>query len=189
MDVFFFNEHQTTDRINPHIPEKSLPVQKSMKNPEKLPSRSSVSAEKHGGKKLQSEPLSLPQTKREKPYQPIILQTAKRYQIEPALINAVIMAESSFNPDAVSHKGAKGLMQLMPRTAEYLGVKDAFNPAHNIEGGTRYLKTLLDRFDRGIELALAAYNAGSRNLRKYGGIPPFKTTKIYIKKVLSYYES
>ena len=122
------------------------------------------------------------------PFQPIIYQAAKRYEVEPAIIKAIIMAESSFNPKAVSHKGAQGLMQLMPRTARYLGVKDSFNPEHNIEGGVKYFKRLLDRFDGDIQLALAAYNAGSRNVRKYKGVPPFKATKVYIKKVLKYYE-
>jgi soluble lytic murein transglycosylase-like protein len=103
------------------------------------------------------------------------------------MIKAIIMAESSFNPKAVSHKGAKGLMQLMPGTAEYLGVKDCFDPAHNIDGGVRYFKTLLDRFHYDIKLALAAYNAGSRNVRKYGGVPPFRATQSYIDKVLKYY--
>ncbi len=129
-----------------------------------------------------------PQKKTDR-FQPIILETAERYEIEPAIIKAIIMAESGFNPKASSHKGARGLMQLMPRTAEYLGVVDSFDPAQNIDGGVRYFKRLLKRFDSDVELALAAYNAGSRNVRKYGGVPPFKATKIYIKKVLKYYET
>ena len=122
------------------------------------------------------------------PFQPIILEAAERYNIDPAMIKAVIMAESSFNPKAVSKKGARGLMQLMPGTAEYLGVEDSFDPAHNIDGGVRYLKTLLVQFQYDMELALAAYNAGSRNVRLYGGVPPFKSTQSYIHKVLKYYE-
>ena len=96
------------------------------------------------------------------------------------------MVESGYNPDAVSDRGAQGLMQLMPTTAQWLGIRDAFNPAMNIDGGVRYFKSLLDRFDGDIELALAAYNAGSRYVHKYGGVPPFKATRIYIKKVLQY---
>ena len=96
------------------------------------------------------------------------------------------MAESSNNPRAVSHRGAQGLMQLMPTTARSLGVVDAFDPALNIDGGVRYLKQLIDRFEGDIELALAAYNAGSRYVRRYGGVPPFRATKTYIKKVLRY---
>jgi soluble lytic murein transglycosylase-like protein len=98
------------------------------------------------------------------------------------------MAESGFNPRAVSKVGARGLMQLMPRTAKFLGVKDSFKPDHNIDAGVRYFKQLLDQFDGKIKLALAAYNAGTHNVRKYGGIPPFKATQIYIDKVLRYYE-
>ena len=126
--------------------------------------------------------------KRATPFQPIILEVAERYDIDAAMIKAVIMAESSFNPKAVSKKGARGLMQLMPSTAEFLGVEDSFDPARNIDGGVRYLKTLLVQFQYDIELALAAYNAGSRNVRMYGGVPPFKTTQSYIHKVLKYYE-
>ena len=122
-------------------------------------------------------------------YQLLILEAAYRYKVEPAIIKAIIMAESSFNPKAVSRVGARGLMQLMPRTARSLGVEDSFRPAHNIDAGVRYFKHLLDQFDGEIKLALAAYNAGSFNVRKYGGIPPFKATKFYINKVLTYYEA
>jgi len=121
-------------------------------------------------------------------YQLLILEAAYRYKVEPAIIKAIIMAESGFNPKAVSRVGARGLMQLMPRTARSLGVEDSFKPAHNIDAGVRYFKQLLDKFDGDIELALAGYNAGSFNVRKYGGIPPFKETKFYIHKVLRYYE-
>jgi soluble lytic murein transglycosylase-like protein len=120
-------------------------------------------------------------------YQPIISRAADRYQVDPNLIKAIIMAESSCNPRAVSNKGAKGLMQLMPRTAEALGVKDCFNPENNINGGVKYFRQLLDRFDGDVELALAAYNAGSTKVRKYNGVPPFKATRYYIQKVDEYY--
>jgi len=121
-------------------------------------------------------------------YQLLIIDAAYRYRVEPAIIKAIIMAESGFNPKAVSRVGARGLMQLMPRTARSLGVEDSFKPAHNIDAGVRYFKYLLDQFDGEIKLALAAYNAGSYNVRKYGGIPPFKETEFYINKVLKYYE-
>jgi len=100
---------------------------------------------------------------------------------------AIIMAESSYNPKAISKKGAKGLMQLMPTTAKSLGVKDIFNPEHNINAGVRYFKKLLNQFNGDVELALAAYNAGSRKVREHRGIPPFGATKYYIKKVIKYY--
>ncbi|MEA3471103.1 MAG: lytic transglycosylase domain-containing protein [Thermodesulfobacteriota bacterium] len=122
------------------------------------------------------------------PYNHIIKKAADRYEIDPALVKAIIMAESNYNPRAISKTGARGLMQLMPATAEALGVEDCFNPEHNIRGGVRYFRQLLNRFDGNIELALAAYNAGSRKVRKYNGIPPFKATQIYIEKVSAYYE-
>jgi Transglycosylase SLT domain len=132
--------------------------------------------------------MILKQNIAENRYHSLIVEAAYRYQVEPAIIKAIIMAESGFNPKAVSKVGARGLMQLMPRTARYLGVEDSFRPAHNIDAGVRYFKFLLDKFDGEIELALAAYNAGSYNVKKYGGIPPFKETKFYINKVLKYYE-
>ena len=122
-------------------------------------------------------------------YHSLIIKTAYRYNVEPAIIKAIIMAESGFNPKAVSKVGARGLMQLMPRTARSLGVEDIFKPAHNIDAGVRYFKYLLDKYGGEIKLALAAYNAGSDNVRKYGGVPPFKETKFYINKVLIYYEA
>lgn len=121
------------------------------------------------------------------PYENIIRNVAERYDIDPALIQAIIMIESSNNPDAVSKSGAKGLMQLMPATAEEVGVEDIFNPQHNIEGGTKYLHRMMTRFDGDITLALAAYNAGSRHVLNYGGVPPFKETRQYVKKVLACY--
>jgi soluble lytic murein transglycosylase-like protein len=104
-----------------------------------------------------------------------------------ALVKAIIMAESGYNPRAISKRGAKGLMQLMPRTAASLGVKDSFNPEENITGGVKYLKKLLKKFEGNLRLAVAAYNAGVRKVRKYKGIPPFKATRYYVEKVLGYY--
>lgn len=132
--------------------------------------------------------MTFKQKNAENRYHSLIVETACRYKVEPAIIKAIIMAESGFNPKAVSKVGARGLMQLMPRTARSLGVKDIFKPAHNIDAGVRYFKHLLDKYDGEIKLALAAYNAGSDNVRKYGGVPPFKETKFYINKVLKYYE-
>jgi soluble lytic murein transglycosylase-like protein len=122
----------------------------------------------------------------ERLFQPIVLKAANRYEVEPAMVMAIIMAESSYNPKAISKKGARGLMQLMPTTARSLGVKDSFNPEHNINAGVRYFKKLLNQFDGDVELALAAYNAGSRKVREHRGIPPFRATRYYIKKVIKY---
>jgi soluble lytic murein transglycosylase-like protein len=121
-------------------------------------------------------------------FNPIISEAAYRYQVDPALIKAIIMVESSNNPRAVSSKGAKGLMQLMPATADALGVGDVFDPEENIDAGVRYFSQLLNRFQGNVRLALAAYNAGSENVRRYGGMPPFSETRHHVKKVLRYYQ-
>ena len=122
------------------------------------------------------------------PYHDIIIEAARRHKVDPAIVKAIIMAESSYNPKAVSKRGAMGLMQLMPITAKEMGVENIFDPEHNINGGVRYYKRLLKRYDGNVKLALAAYNAGSENVRKYRGVPPFKATRYYIRKVIKYYQ-
>jgi soluble lytic murein transglycosylase-like protein len=131
---------------------------------------------------------SLSGRKAEHLYHMFIIETASHHQIDPALIKAIIMAESGYNPRAISKRGAKGLIQLMPGTAQSLGVEDTFNPHQNITGGIQYFKQMVNRFNGDIKLALAAYNAGSRNVRNYNGVPPFKATHSYIKKVFKYYQ-
>jgi soluble lytic murein transglycosylase-like protein len=121
------------------------------------------------------------------PYHEIIESKASRYGVEPSLVAAVISVESNWKPDAVSSRGAIGLMQLMPGTAEDMQVLDPFDPEENIEGGVRYLRFLLDRFKE-VDLALAAYNAGPRRVEEYGGIPAISETRQYVKKVLSIYK-
>ncbi|HIJ58325.1 MAG TPA: lytic transglycosylase domain-containing protein [Deltaproteobacteria bacterium] len=125
--------------------------------------------------------------KKSEPFHPIILRAATRHEVDPALVKAIIMVESRYNPHAISKQGAKGLMQLMPRTARSLGVKDSFNPEHNVNGGVKYLKQLLDEFDDNLKFALAAYNAGSSKVRRYRGIPPIKSTQYYVNRVFKYY--
>jgi soluble lytic murein transglycosylase-like protein len=115
-----------------------------------------------------------------------IRESAERHGVSPQLVEAVVRAESAFNPWAVSRKGARGLMQLMPQTASVLGVRDAFNPVQNIDGGVRHLRGLIDRYPGNLALAVAAYNAGAGAVDTYGGIPPFPETQQYVKKVLEH---
>jgi soluble lytic murein transglycosylase-like protein len=117
-------------------------------------------------------------------YDPII--ESHREHLDPDLIRAVIRAESNWSPKAVSRAGAMGLMQLMPGTARLLGVRNAFDPAENIRGGVAYLRAQLERFGR-LDLALAAYNAGPEAVEKYGGIPPFRETREYVRRILRRY--
>jgi hypothetical protein len=128
--------------------------------------------------------LHVPPASRGRRWGSDIHEICGRYGVDPSLVHAVIDAESAFNPWAVSPKGAQGLMQLMPRTASALGVRDAFNPRDNIEGGVRHLRYLLDRYPGNVPLALAAYNAGEGAVEYYGGVPPFPETQQYIQKIL-----
>ena len=117
-------------------------------------------------------------------FESIIYQSAKRHNVDIALINALIHTESYFNPKATSIKGAGGLMQLMPQTALRYGVTELYNPKQNVDAGVRYLKDLLVRYENDVLLALAAYNAGEEAVDKYNGIPPYNETQEYVKKVL-----
>lgn len=113
-------------------------------------------------------------------------KAAKEYKVPVELLKAIGRAESDFNPNAVSRCGAQGVMQLMPATAKSLGVIDSFDAEQNIMGGSKYITGLLKKYDGDVKLALAAYNAGSGNVAKYGGIPPFEETQNYVKKVINY---
>jgi soluble lytic murein transglycosylase-like protein len=116
---------------------------------------------------------------------PDLVNTASdRYHLDPDLVNSVIHAESGFNPHAVSSKGAQGLMQLMPQTASHLGVADAFDPGANVEGGTRYLRELLQRYNFDLIKALAAYNAGPQRVDQNHGVPPYYETQAYVARVV-----
>ena len=122
-------------------------------------------------------------------YDQIIATCAAKYGVNPSLVKAVIHAESGYNPNAVSSKGASGLMQLMPGTARSLKVSNSFDPQDNVEGGVKYLRFLLDTFRGDVSLAVAAYNAGLNKVARYGGIPPYNETRTYVNRVLSYMQT
>ncbi len=146
---------------------------------------------KQSGEMPVSKPKTLPQnytgSANPKTWDDAITHTAKTVGVDEHLIHAVIHTESAYNPNAVSRAGAEGLMQLMPATAESLGVKDSFNPEQNIWGGASYLKQMLDRYNGDLIKALAAYNAGPEAVDRHNGIPNYKETQAYVPKVLNYY--
>lgn len=117
--------------------------------------------------------------------QSLIAKVAKEQNVDERLINAVVQAESDYNPMEVSHAGAQGLMQLMPETAKSVGVRNPFDPYENLTGGTKYLKQMINRYEGNLEIALAAYNAGPGNVDKAGGVPNFAETKRYVNKILT----
>lgn len=122
------------------------------------------------------------------PYGDIIHEKAVKYDVDPALVAAVIEQESKFHRTARSSVGARGLMQLMPRTGRWLGARNLDDPEQNVDAGVKYIKYLQHRFDGNVKKAIAAYNAGEGNVKRYNGIPPFRETQSYVKKVMSNYQ-
>jgi soluble lytic murein transglycosylase-like protein len=118
----------------------------------------------------------------------LVAEAAQRHGLDPALVMAVVGVESGFQPQAVSPKGARGLMQLMPRTAREMGVADPFDPAANLDGGSRYLSSLVARYEGDLTKALAAYNAGMGAVARHGGVPPYAETRKYVQRVLGRYQ-
>ncbi len=121
-------------------------------------------------------------------FEGVVRSASYRYDVDPYLVLGMIRVESNFNAYAVSHKGAKGLMQLMPATARFHKVRNAYDPVQNIYGGVRHFRLLLDRFDGNVQLALAAYNAGPGAVAKYNRIPPYRETRNYVRQVMGYYQ-
>ncbi|HYO76364.1 MAG TPA: lytic transglycosylase domain-containing protein [Thermoanaerobaculia bacterium] len=122
------------------------------------------------------------------PYGELIYAKAKKYDVDPALVAAVIEQESRFKPRARSHVGARGLMQLMPRTGRWMGARDLYNPEQNVDAGVKYIKYLDKRFNGDLKKIVAAYNGGEGNVKRYRGVPPFRETRQYVKKVLKNYD-
>ncbi len=171
----------------------NVPLKKIPKGVEyTLVLKSLIRPRKQGGgePKLVSMNGNVNRSRNRKKFAPIIASAAQRHKVDPKLLHAVIQAESAYNPNAVSHMGAVGLMQLMPQTADRYGVTDREDPDQNINGGAKYLSDLISMFASDIPLAVAAYNAGEQNVIKYGNnIPPFKETQQYVKKVMKFYGS
>lgn len=135
-----------------------------------------------------SGPVSASQQLNSASVKPYVAEAAAKYNVDPALIEAVIKQESSYNATARSHCGAEGLMQLMPDTARGLGVSNSLDPRENVMGGTKYLRQLMDQFDGNLTKVLAGYNAGPGAVAQYGGVPPYPETQDYVDKVLRNYE-
>ena len=181
-DADFKNElksqlYQPGDDQSEMIPAGALPKQDGMPTVEKAPPLEDLF--------LESDQLrqSLnPGAKQD--YTQLIQNAAAKYNLDPNLIKAVIQQESNFNPSAISNKGAMGLMQLMPGTADNLGVSNPLNPEENVDAGAKYLRQMIDRFGGDKEKALAAYNAGPGAVESYGGVPPYKETKNYVNNIL-----
>lgn len=151
--------------------------------PDELGSRVTLSASRASPKNAVLVPSGFPARPKSDLTQ-VVNEASGRYRLDPDLVNSVIKAESSFNAHAISPKGARGLMQLMPGTASQLGVPNAFDPQANVEGGTKYLRELLERYNFDLVKALAAYNAGPQRVERFGGVPPYYETRAYVAKIV-----
>ncbi len=138
----------------------------------------------HFEQDLSSSPAGAPSAVPQQSLGDVVDAVSGRHHLDPDLVNSVIRAESGFNSNAVSRKGAQGLMQLMPQTATQLGVSNNFNPSDNVEGGARYLRELLERYDYDLVKALAAYNAGPDRVARYRGVPPYAETRAYVSRIV-----
>lgn len=179
-------------QLNPEAPKATtfaemLKESRGGISPFRAENKKTVSSVDAGEAVSATEPISVSKNPSRVQLLNMISKISKKYGVDEKLVQAVIRQESGFNPKAVSHCGAQGLMQLMPATAKGLGVKDSMNPVQNVEGGVKHLKGLMARYNGNLILALAAYNAGGGNVDKYGGVPPFKETQNYVKSILANY--
>jgi hypothetical protein len=165
----------------------SARVRVVVQNGKKVILNDGVGEKRPGGARGTSDQWLAARVSRPSRYDGLISAAAANHSVDPRLVKSVVLVESGFNPGAVSRKGARGLMQLMPKTATAHGVKDAHDPSENIAGGTRYLSHLLELFDGNLEKSLAAYNAGEAAVARYGGIPPYDETRDYVRKALTAY--
>lgn len=156
---------------------------KKIKSPD-APVRTAASSPRHAGR------TKAPLTATSEPgaYDDIISTACDRHGIDPSLVRALVKVESNFNPDALSRKGAMGLMQLMPQTAVEMNVRNTFNPNENIDGGVKYLRYLIDRYEGNLSLALAAYNSGETAVKKWGTVPPYRETQNYVQRIMKLYQ-
>ena len=158
-----------------------------------IPCSGEIRARSENGKTVfynvpeKSAPQAVSHSAKPRKHDDYIVEVSRQHGVDPELVSAVIVAESGFNPTAVSPKGAVGLMQLMPATAQRFGVKNSYDPQDNIRGGVQYLKFLLDLFQQDLKLAVAAYNAGEGAVQRYQGVPRYRETQNYVQKVLSLY--
>jgi hypothetical protein len=166
--------------------EEITGFEKELVLPETPPPPASAAASEHAKARPAKTALAVP-AKPAPPLTDVVASASAAYHLDPDLVNSVIHAESGFNAHAVSPKGARGLMQLMPGTANKLGVSDAFDPQDNVAGGSRYLRELLERYNFDLVKALAAYNAGPERVEQYQGVPPFRETRAYVAKIVHEY--
>ena len=179
-------------RIDAQSPEmkkfEKRPVHRSVYDSKTFATRQAIPLAGHTRMKSAANTHLIAKKRPHRFYHSLIEKIADQHRVDPALIKAMVRAESSYNPKALSPAGAMGLMQLMPATAKELGVSDSYDPEENLHGGIRYYKRLLKRYAGDVELALAAYNAGMGSVELFNGVPPFKETRKYIKRVKTYYD-
>jgi len=181
-DIYqYVDEHGVIHFTNVPTSSKKKPAKVYPEQKKQSPLIAAV-AQSAGDGQRNSSPDTVPAS-----YLNIINAACNRFGVDPSLVHAIVKVESDFNPFAISRKGAMGLMQLMPQTANTMNVRNTFSPDENVEGGVKYLRYLLDRYEGNISLALAAYNAGETAVKKWGTIPPFKETQEYVKKILLIY--